>query len=317
MDKISPKVSIIIPVYNVAGYLRQCIGSIANQTLKEIEIICVNDGSTDDSPQILEEFVKKDERIKYISRENKGISASRNDGLDHAAAEYVMLIDADDYLEPDMVETMYNAMLEHKPDVVVCDVDNIIDDTVTDPEKIKEFSNSQNWFNRYSRPDGLYDIGKNIKEEFASVVWNKLYKADIIRQYNVFFPDGDQEDEYFLWAYMIHCRSVWHIQKKLYHYVRHTGSVMDVIYDSERALSVFEQYKRVYNYIKQYKCIVPYKYLLAKHYIGTAEDRLYHVAASMYPAILEKVRDYTFNCNPSEMMLEYYLKLKKQITTQG
>ena len=98
------KVSVVIPVYNVEDYLRDCLDSIVNQTLKDIEIICINDGSTDNSLEILEHYKSKDERIKVISQENGGISAARNKGIDLASGDYISFIDSDDYIDNNFYE---------------------------------------------------------------------------------------------------------------------------------------------------------------------------------------------------------------------
>ena len=114
----SPKVSVVIPVYNVEKYLRQCLDSVVNQTLQDIEIICVNDGSKDSSPQILEEYAGKDNRIKIINKENSGYGNSMNRGFDSASGEYLGIIESDDYAELDMFEKLYQTAKEDNLDVV-------------------------------------------------------------------------------------------------------------------------------------------------------------------------------------------------------
>ena len=115
----TPKVSVIIPVYNVEEYLRECLDSVVNQTLKEIEIICVDDGSTDNSLEILKEYAKKDNRITVISRENRGVGYSRNEGISVSKGEFIAFMDPDDYY-PDLsvLNTMFNKAIEHK--VKIC-----------------------------------------------------------------------------------------------------------------------------------------------------------------------------------------------------
>ena len=107
-----PKGSIVIPVYNVENYLRECLDSTAGQTLREIEIICVNDGSTDSSPAILEEYAAKDSRFVIAHQENAGVSAARNRGIDLAKGEYLLFLDGDDVAEPCLAETAVSAMEE-------------------------------------------------------------------------------------------------------------------------------------------------------------------------------------------------------------
>ena len=109
------RVSVIVPVYNVEKYLKQCLDSLINQTLEDIEIICVNDGSTDSSLNILEEYQNKDNRIKIISQENKGVSAARNLGLKNAKGEYLLFIYADDWVELNALEELFNNIGRFSP----------------------------------------------------------------------------------------------------------------------------------------------------------------------------------------------------------
>ena len=113
------KISLIIPVYNVAKYLGRCLDSIVNQTYRNIEIICVNDGSTDDSLDILNSYALKDERVKIINRENNGVSSSRNVALDVAKGEWIMFVDSDDWIDLNVCEAAMKIALEDSADVVM------------------------------------------------------------------------------------------------------------------------------------------------------------------------------------------------------
>ena len=115
------KVSVIIPVYNVEEYLEECMESVIHQTLKEIEILCVNDGSTDHSLQILEQYAKKDDRIRIISQENSGYGKAMNCGLDAATGEYIGIVEPDDYVPLNMYEDLYGKAKEEKLDFVKAD----------------------------------------------------------------------------------------------------------------------------------------------------------------------------------------------------
>ena len=116
MNHNIPKISIIVPVYNVEPYLRQCLNSLVNQTLKDIEIICVNDGSPDDCLSILHEHAEKDNRIAVINQKNTGLSGARNSGLKVASGEYVMFVDSDDWVDVRICEELYNAALRENAD---------------------------------------------------------------------------------------------------------------------------------------------------------------------------------------------------------
>ena len=116
-----PKVSVIVPVYNVEEYLERCLDSLVNQTLKDIEIIIVNDGSTDGSKEIIQKYLNKYKNIVYLEKENGGLSSARNYGIPYAKGEYIGFVDSDDYVELTMYEKMYNKAIEEKSDMVECD----------------------------------------------------------------------------------------------------------------------------------------------------------------------------------------------------
>src|SRR5574344_2160891 len=115
-----PKVSVIIPIYNVEKYLRQCLDSVVNQTLKDIEIICINDGSTDSTLSIIKEYATNDNRIKIIDKKNSGYGDSMNQGLDMATGDYIGIVESDDFAELNMFDKLYNKAIENNLDLVRC-----------------------------------------------------------------------------------------------------------------------------------------------------------------------------------------------------
>ena len=117
-----PKVSVIILVYNVEAYLKQCLDSVINQTLKDIEIILVDKESPDNCPKICDDYAKKDKRIKVIHQKNKGLSGARNTGMEFATGEYIAFIDSDDWIEKTMLQTLFSTAEKHNSDVAVCNV---------------------------------------------------------------------------------------------------------------------------------------------------------------------------------------------------
>ena len=140
------KVSIIIPVYNVEKYLKKCLDSVINQTYKDIEIICVNDGSKDGSENILKEYATKDSRIKIIEKKNGGLSSARNAGLDVASGEYCYFVDSDDWIELNTIEKLTDIILSNDVDVVVHSANNIPED-----ESCADMAeNTQNWLDSHA-----------------------------------------------------------------------------------------------------------------------------------------------------------------------
>ncbi|MDD7567798.1 MAG: glycosyltransferase [Helicobacter sp.] len=172
-----PKVSVIIPVYNVEQYLRECLDSVTSQTLKQIEIICVDDGSTDKSPKILKEYASKDTRIKIIRQENKGQSITRNKGLQKSLADYIVFLDSDDWIDLDFLEKMYQAVSKSNADMAKSQYLHHYKDKVV--------------------PDGInttiqtrYDNGENLEvNENSIVIWATIYKSDLITKNNIYFRE--------------------------------------------------------------------------------------------------------------------------------
>lgn len=117
---MGPKVSIVVPIYNVEAYLSRCLDSILSQTLQDIEVIAVNDGSTDASGEILDQYASKDTRIIVIHKKNGGVSAARNDGIQLVKGEYIGFVDPDDWIDHDMYEALYHSAVEEKADIVMC-----------------------------------------------------------------------------------------------------------------------------------------------------------------------------------------------------
>ena len=208
------KVSLIIPVYNVEKYIRQCLESAINQTLKDIEIIVVNDGTKDNSMKIVEEYIS-DKRIKIINKENGGLSSARNTGILVAQGKYICFIDSDDFIEKSMIEELYNIIEEKNFDVA--DSDIFLYDNKT--HEIKERKNKE-----YLKIEkGLFLWGKYNVE-----VWNKIYKKRFLLDNNIFFEEGIiHEDELFSIKILLSTNKIEHINKCFYYYrINRSGSIM-------------------------------------------------------------------------------------------
>lgn len=187
---MAPKISIIVPVYNVEKYLSTCLDSLINQTLKDIEIICINDGSTDNSLNILNEYVKKDERIKIISQENQGLSMARNNGLKEAKGEYISFIDSDDWIDTKMYEKMYQQATEDNAEIVVCNLKLVrgSDEELNDYWPIKK----NGLINREEAQSYLF--------KYPSYAVNKIYKKDFLIKNNLCFIKGLLYEDVPFWA---------------------------------------------------------------------------------------------------------------------
>lgn len=181
-----PKVSVIIPVYNVEKYLRECLDSVVNQTLKDIEIICINDGSPDNSLAILEEYAKKDSRIRIINKKNQGQSIARNIGINLAKGEYVVFIDPDDYFRLDALEKMYAKITETKVDIVISHCQAFADDKSCNKQQ-KKVAN----FNKFLTPKTIDSLDITIDnlefylEEIPIMLWGKMFSLEFLNKNNI------------------------------------------------------------------------------------------------------------------------------------
>ncbi len=180
-----PKVSVIIPVYNTEKYLRECLDSVVNQTLKDIEIICVDDGSTDNSLGILKEYAAKDERFVILEQENQGAGAARNKGLEIAKGEYLSFLDSDDYFALQMLEKMYASGSAYGSDMVVCEASKF---DVNSGKIINVFG-----INLKKVPNTEFFTFNEIKDNWSKVfipaAWNKLYKTQFIKDNELYFQN--------------------------------------------------------------------------------------------------------------------------------
>ena len=210
-------VSVIMPVYNVEKYLSQCINSVCTQTYNNLEIIIVDDESPDDSGTIADEYAKKDDRIKVLHIKNRGAAGARNIGLDTCSGEFVLFIDSDDWIEPDMVEKMVNYIINENCDIVQCQSY----DEYTD-KSIEHISESINCYmdNQEFMKHALYHW-----EDL--LIWNKIIKKDIIG--NIRFVEGRCiDDEFFTYKLIINSDRIFLTNEKFYHYrMRKSGAMLN------------------------------------------------------------------------------------------
>lgn len=210
---MNKNISVIVPVYNVEHYLHQCIDSIIHQTFRDLEIILVNDGSTDGSAQICDEFAEKDHRIEVIHQQNAGVSSARNAGLEIAHGKYVGFVDADDTIEKDFFDTLFLAAEINQCDLVfsklAADENYLVNNTK---------------YTRNEIADKILPVylGKDI---FNSI-WNKLYLNELVKRHNVIFPLDKKlgEDAAFNLEFLEFCDALYYLDYVGYHYREVLGS---------------------------------------------------------------------------------------------
>lgn len=210
-----PLVSVIIPVYNVEHYLRQCLDSVRAQTLSDIEIICVNDSSTDGSLDILEDYAKKDSRIQVVTQPNGGAGAARNKGLSMAKGKYLSFLDSDDFFEPDMLELAYKKAEEDKADFVVFNSDQYY----TDKKKFVEVP----WTLRIKElppymPFNHRQMTDNIFKVFVGWAWDKLYSREFVENNHLLFQEQrTSNDMLFVFSAVAIAKRISIVNKVLAH----------------------------------------------------------------------------------------------------
>ena len=231
-----PKITIIVPVYNVARYLSKCLDSIIAQTFQDFELILISDGPEKDD-KICKEYAKKYNRITLIKGVQNGLGGARNAGLDIAKGEYIVFVDSDDWIEPEYLAKMYNAITPDI-DIVQCGTNIIFEGK--ENKKLK-YQDEKYFTINYN---GQIPLTNDVYGNINVAVWNKLYKKEIIQKYKIRFPENlNNEDAYFNWAYWSVCKNMYCIQDKLYNYLRRENSLMAQTFNGEIGKNVLDHMK--------------------------------------------------------------------------
>lgn len=221
MNEMRPLISVIMPVYNTGAFLDRSISALLKQTLSQIEIICINDGSQDDSLARLKAFANQDSRIVIIDQPNQGPGAARNQGLMKARGKYIMFCDSDDWYAPEMCQEMLHAIEKTGTDAAMCDT-HVIDEF----PGMKRMDDISCYF---LRQKGLIKLNEpRQKRKINVLLWCKIFKKELIDRYHILFPEGlYHEDDAFIFAYMTVAKDIFLLNKKLYYYFRRSqGSVV-------------------------------------------------------------------------------------------
>lgn len=252
----SPLISVIIPVYNTEKYVENSIRSIMNQTYRNLEIICVNDGSTDNSMEILEKLKKEDDRIIIIDKKNEGQGIARNKGLEISSGEWISFIDSDDTIREDTYECVIKA-IECNPEIIHFGIQIVHEDGFT-PIK----SDNEYYKIKYK---GFMELTESMVIRSDHSASNKVFKKAIIDKYDIHFESILYEDFTFVCQYMSAINSVYYIPDGLYNYLRHEGSTMGTTFNkTPRAID----HLKGFNYI----CEFLHKHNLQKKKVRTMRN---------------------------------------------
>lgn len=306
----NPKVSVILPVYNVGKYLKQSLDSLITQTLEDIEIICVNDGSTDDGKQILDEYAKKDSRIKVIHKEHAGTGAARNDGLKIATGECIGFVDPDDWVKENMFERLYDVLKEQNVDIVMC-----MPDGFNDQKQIFQafgYFVEDNFAQLKNR--GVFNWKDISPFSYPMCIWNKLYRKELFDKNNIDFAEGlDFEDHKVIFKSLLTAKSIYFIPEKLYVY-RHNrpGSILSD--NDNRLIDHIEIFNIVEKILEETgtseslrKDFITYKVHNLLYYYGMIKDE--H-KADYYQKMLESIKETNLTEDELNFLYQNYPDLK-------
>ena len=230
-----PKVSVVVPIYNVEKYLEKCVNSLLAQTLEDIEIILVNDGSTDNSGNLAKEFANQNpDKVKYYEKENGGLADARNFGMQYAQGEYIAFLDSDDYIDKDAYQEMYKKAVEENSDFVECDF-------IWEYPKKSKIDQREYFFGK-----------KEMLINIRVVAWNKLIKREIITSHNLEFPKGLRyEDVEFTYKLVPYLNRTSYVDKPFVHYIQRDNSISNN--QNERNAEIFTVLDNVLQYYRENK----------------------------------------------------------------
>lgn len=294
-------ISVIIPVYNVEKYLSQCLESVIRQTYQDLEIIVIDDGSTDESPRICDEYAEKDTRIRVIHKQNAGAASARNAGLKIATGEYLAFVDSDDYLNTNAYETMLGIMQRTTADIVECAFCN-------------EFPN-RTWNRIFFEKETLFSTVEYLKlytdHWICSLIWEKLYKRSLFE--GIEFEEGHQiDDEFFTYQGVMNAKTIVYNPTILYHYRMRSSGVMRDKTVAEKKLFDRLEYstirrEKVTSRFPELKQVYDESYL--NFLVVWSENR--GATKSIIQEIQRLIKDYFKTNKPCKMKLGFRLQLLK------
>lgn len=234
-------ITVVVPVYNIEQYIDRCVQSIVEQTYSSLEIILVDDGSTDKSNILCDKWAQKDKRIRVLHKKNGGLSSARNAGIDVAHGSYITFVDGDDYIEPNMYETMLSELKKHKADIVCAGRFTHIGEKQIKEEYTIETASE------YSNAKAVEKVLYNSEIDVAA--WDKLYKIEIFD--NLRYPIGIiNEDAAIIFQVLYRANKIVHCGKPLYHYVYRTNSISKAKYTSKK-YDVYKNCVSISNFIRE------------------------------------------------------------------
>lgn len=307
-NNCSSLISVIVPIYNVENYLNKCINSILEQTYSNLEIILIDDGSTDKCPEICDMYAKKDSRIKVIHKDNGGLSDARNCGIEVADGKFISFVDSDDFIHPEMIEKMYSSLINQNADMCICGMKWINEDG-TDFKDVDSCPiDNSIYFN-----DKKYDVFNNLNYFYYVTAVNKLYKRDIFDR--IKFPYKKRNEDEFTAHYIFDlCNKIVTIEEILYFYVQRKGSITHSEFNVNRFDIVDALIDRSEFFSKKelsnHKKIVNYKIYYTLYKLCLTED-VYVYRKDFLHYIHKVSKTINYNYRIIKLYLIYILKVIK------
>lgn len=239
LNKNNIKISVIVPCYNIESYLPRCIESILAQTYKNLEIILISDGSTDGTDEVIREYAKKDSRIIPIFKENSGVSDTRNRGLDIATGDYIGFVDGDDYIEPEMYETLLKNAIENNADISHCGYQMVF------PSRVDYYYNTGKKVIQDNKK-GIRDI--IVGDYVEPGIWNKLYRLDILKELRMPPDIKINEDVIFNFYAFVNSQKSVYEDLPFYHYILRKGSAATSKIDQNKLFDPVRVRKEIFEY---------------------------------------------------------------------
>lgn len=280
MKKQYPLITVIIPIYNVEPYLQKCIDSICMQTYSRLEIILVDDGSSDNCGKICDKNSEVDSRIVVIHKENGGLSSARNAGLDIAKGEYIAFVDSDDTIHPQFIEILLNLSFQYDSDISQCDFLRVSENS------LNLSLNSQQKICIYNNKQAIYELCCTKNAVKYAVAWNKLYKRELFA--HIRYPNGRiHEDEFTTYLLLWKANKIVVINQYLYYYLQRKTSIMGKPFSIKR-LDVLDAYKERLIFLKRNK--------LKQEYLSTLQT-MANVMQTDYLLLKENIENCEDICN--------------------
>ena len=264
-------VSIVVPIYNAEQYLRRCVDSILNQEYTDYELLLVNDGSTDASGDICEEYGDQDPRVIVIQKENTGVSDSRNRALDRARGKYLQFLDSDDWITPDATRLFVRAAEEYGCDMVISDFYRVVGERLSTKGDIEEEG-------VLTREEFAAHMMENPADFYYGVLWNKLYRRDIVEEHNLRMDTDINwcEDFMFNLEYIRYAKVFYALHAPIYYYVKRKGSLasqgINISKTVKMKLNVFEYYNNFYKHVLEEEDYEKNRLQVYRFFIDAAGD---------------------------------------------